>query len=160
MIAVLQRIALVAYRSTIRACFLVSWLALLGLSIAVIVGVVDRFVLEEGFAWPEAIGRALLIWLSLIGAVLTAERRGHFAAGLVPATSPIAKGVDYFVRLMTALILLYLSVSAFEVMEIVGGQEMAGIELSIMWIYVPLPIACFLMSIASVMHGISGEEQG
>lgn len=156
----LKRAAEIAYRAAIRACFLVAWLALLGLSLAVFVGVFDRFILAEGFAWPEAIGRALLIWLSLIGAALTAERRGHFAAGIIPATSPIARGMDHVVRVVSAIILLYLSYSAFEVMEIVGGQEMSGIELSIMWIYIPLPIACFLMAIASVMHGISGEEQG
>ena len=160
MLLPLKRVALIAYRSAIRACLLVAWVSLLGLTIAVFVGVVDRFILEAGFAWPEAIGRALLIWLSLIGAVLTADRRGHFAAGVIPATSPLGKAMDYVVRILSALVLLYLSVSAFEVMMVVGGQEMAGIELSIMWIYVPLPIACFLMAIASVLHGISGEEQG
>jgi TRAP-type C4-dicarboxylate transport system permease small subunit len=158
--ASLKRTADIAYRAAMRACSLVAWAALLGLSIAVFVGVFDRFILAEGFAWPEAIGRALLIWLSLIGAALAAERRGHFAAGIIPPGSPFARGMDHVVRIVSAIILLYLSYSAFEVMEIVGGQEMAGIELSIMWIYVPLPIACFLMAIASVKHGISGDEQG
>ena len=148
------------YGLIIKLCVVVAWLSLLGLTIAVVVGVADRFIFKIGFAWPEAIGRALLIWLSLSGAVLAADRKGHFAAGIIPIDSSFGRKAGYVVRILTAIMLLYFAWSSYEVMDIVSGQEMAGIELSIVWIYIPLPIACFLMAIASLLHGISGEEQG
>ena len=48
----------------------ISMILLLAMCGATVMGVLDRFVLGVGLAWPEEVSRFLLIWVSLLAAAI------------------------------------------------------------------------------------------
>ncbi len=51
---------------------------LAGLVVVVFVGIVDRYVLRTGQAWPEELSRYLLLWTSFLAAAAAAYRLSHY----------------------------------------------------------------------------------
>lgn len=51
---------------------------LAGLVVVVFVGIVDRYVLRTGQAWPEELSRYLLLWISFLAAAAAAYRLSHY----------------------------------------------------------------------------------
>jgi TRAP-type C4-dicarboxylate transport system permease small subunit len=86
----------------------------------VVWGVVSRYVLGHQSRWTEELAIYLLIWISLLGAAVTYEKKGHL-------------GVDYFVGKMDraaqrlAAVMVELFVAAFAGFALVyGGIELVG----------------------------------
>ena len=117
--------------------------------------VATRFILRDPSKWTEELARMILIWVSLMGAALAFERKGHL-------------GVDYFVGKLNPTartvseIVAYLLVAAFSASVLVYGGAMlvqqtlsAGQPspaLAIEWghVYLALPISGFFIVLFSM----------
>ncbi len=117
--------------------------------------IITRFIIGDPSIWTEELARMLLIWVSLMGAALTFERKGHL-------------GVDYFVGKLSAKLkkvaelVAYLLVAVFSalvifwgglllVLNALSGKGQPSPALGIEWghVYLALPISgCFIVLFA------------
>ncbi|MBA3432120.1 MAG: TRAP transporter small permease subunit, partial [Actinobacteria bacterium] len=49
----------------------------------VFIGVLDRYALKTGQAWPDELSRYLLIWVSFLAAAVSAQRLGHYTVAVL-----------------------------------------------------------------------------
>jgi TRAP-type C4-dicarboxylate transport system permease small subunit len=120
-------------------------LAMAVLVLAVVWQVVSRFVLSRPSSWTEELARALMIWVSFLGAAVAYARGGHL-------------GVDYFVNRLAApsrrvvTVGAHLAVAFFSLLVMVyGGALLVGrvlalgqltpaLGLHVGHLYLPVPI--------------------
>jgi TRAP-type C4-dicarboxylate transport system permease small subunit len=111
--------------------------------------VIYRYFLTQPLHWSEEMARYLFVWISLLGAALSVQRRGHF-------------GMDFFFRMLSQkgrrflIFLIYLLVGIVMLVLLVYGivlvqktvaQQSPAMEISMGWAYACLPVGAALMSI-------------
>ena len=131
----------------------VAGISLLGLCISVLAAVLDRYLFKVGLAWPEEVGRLLLVWLSFAGAVIASDQGKHFAVANLAASLTSWGGLIWSgaLKMITLALLVFLGLQARVLIEIVGGQVMASLNASIIWLYVPLMIFAFAMAAVEII---------
>ena len=111
--------------------------------------VIYRYVLIQPLYWSEELARYLFIWLSILGAVLGLQKRGHF-------------GLDIFYRMVPdkergfLQLLIYLLMGAVSLVILIHGvklvqatflQKSPAMGISMGWAYACLPVGAGLMAI-------------
>lgn len=139
------------------AAWSVAGLCLAGLTIVLGVAVLDRYVFMVGFAWPDAMGRMLLVWLSLSGAVVASLEARHFTleVEMVDEEAPVSKAGFYGKVLVSSLIIVivvWLAVYGLRVMNVLGRQTISELNISITWLYVALPLAAGGIALVETMN--------
>ena len=115
--------------------------------------VFTRYVLKDPSTWTEELATMLLMWVSLLGACVAFNRKGHL-------------GVDYFISKLSVKnkvaveLLTHLIVAFFSVILIYGGckivsftlltnQLSAALEIKMGYVYLVLPISgLFILAVA------------
>lgn len=129
------------------ACLLLALAAGLGLY-----QVATRFIFSEPSTWTEVSIRMALIWMVLLGTV-TAFRQGALVS--VDLMYRLSRGVwqKLLHLVITAVTIVFLLVLVWYGADIawrVRFQELAGLEISISWAYLALPVGA-LFSCAAVI---------
>jgi len=140
-----------------RITDVILWLACAFLAVAASFGiyqVVTRFVFSEPSIWSEVGTRMALIWMVFLGTV-AAFRHGALVS--VDLAYRLSKGawrkVLHFT--ITAVTLVFLGVILWFGIDItwkVRFQELAGLEISISWAYLALPVGALFSMLAVVAH--------
>lgn len=133
------------------------WLACAFLVIAASFGiyqVITRFVLNEPSTWSEVGIRMALIWMVFLGTV-AAFRHGALVS--VDLAYRLSKGAwrKTLHFIITAVTLVFLAVILWFGIEItwrVRFQELAGLEISIAWAYLAMPVGALFSMLAVVAH--------
>ena len=120
-----------------------------GMTLIVFLQVVYRYVLVQPLHWSEELARYLFIWLSMLGATLGLQKRGHFGLDFFYRMLPnrgrrFLQFLTYF--LMGGVILVIL-VQGIKLVETTALQESPAMGISMAWAYACLPIGAFLMAI-------------
>lgn len=68
-----------------RACLFIAGASLIIITIIIPYGVFCRYVLNSAASWPEGMAVLLMIWLSLLSAVVCYRENLHIGVGLLPA---------------------------------------------------------------------------
>ena len=68
-----------------RACLFIAGICLVVITIIIPWGVFTRYVLNSASSWPEPLAVLLMIWLSLLSAVVCYRENLHIGVGLLPA---------------------------------------------------------------------------
>ena len=68
-----------------RACLFLAGLCLVVITIIIPWGVFTRYVLNSASSWPEPMAVLLMIWLSLLSAVVCYREHLHIGVGVLPA---------------------------------------------------------------------------
>lgn len=135
----------------------ILWLACAFLAVAASFGiyqVVTRFVFSEPSTWSEVGTRMALIWMVFLGTV-AAFRHGALVS--VDLAYRLSKGAwrKALHFTITAVTLVFLGVILWFGIDItwkVRFQELAGLEISISWAYLALPVGAFFSMLAVVAH--------
>ena len=69
-----------------RACLFIAGISLIVITIIIPWGVFTRYVLNSASSWPEPLAVLLMIWLSLLSAVVCYRENLHIGVGLLPAS--------------------------------------------------------------------------
>ncbi len=135
--------------------FLIASFAVL--TVSVLWGVISRYVLGDQSSWTEELSIYLLVWVSLLGAALTYEERGHL-------------GVDYLVEKMdpAAQTVAALFVEAVVLVFAVGGLVIGGwilvtrtldagqlsptLQVKVGYLYMAAPISGVFFTLFSLEH--------
>lgn len=132
--------------------FLAAFL-LVTLTIVVILGVIDRFILHMSFAWPEELGRFLLIWTSLICAAVTAGNKNHFIVDII--VNKFKKNWHLYtiwtiiINLISALIVLITIFKSIPLVQLgsISTAPSMGIHMSLVYVSIPISFTFILIFI-------------
>ncbi len=114
--------------------------------------VVTRFVLQQPATWSEVLIRTLIVWMVYlgaaagfrIGALVSVDALARFAKGPWKRTVELAAGCS-------ALVLLFVCAWwGWQVAWRLRFQNLAGLEISIIWLYAAVPVGCAFAMLAVV----------
>lgn len=140
-----------------RVTDVMLWLGCAFLAVAASFGiyqVITRFVFAEPSTWSEVGTRVALIWMVFLG-IVAAFRHGALVS--VDLAFRLSKGawrktLHFFI---TAVTLVFLGVILWFGIDItwkVRFQELAGLEISISWAYLALPVGALFSMLAVIAH--------
>lgn len=133
------------------------------LGLAVVAGfwqVATRFVLSNPASWSETLVRVSLIWMVMLGLAGTL-RQGALVS--IDIAERLAKGA---VRAVIRVLILVSNLSLLVVLcwfgakisILVGGQTLAGLEVSIAWAYAAIPVGCALAIVGALAHFLDRQH--
>ena len=158
-----RKLLFLSYAWLIRSLEITVMIIMAVLVIDVLLQVFTRKILGTPWGWTDELAKMLLIWLSLLGAAVGFQRKGHL-------------GVDYFVNKLPqkskifAEITVYLLIAIFSASILLfGGFQLAlstlktgqpSPAMQIEWghVYLALPISgCFILifSIETIFKNIA-----
>jgi len=110
--------------------------------------VVYRYLLTQPLHWSEEMARYLFVWISLLGAAMSVQRRGHFGMDFFCRMLP-SKGrrfIACLVYLLVGIVMLVLLVYGIVLVGKTADQRSPAMEISMGWAYACLPVGAALMS--------------
>ncbi len=123
----------------------VAGIGLICMVVVVLIGILDRFVLNIGLPWPEELTRFLLIWLSFLSAALAITTRGHYVidcfCNLIFKQSRQRLFLQAVVTLVTGCLTIPVLLKAADLAAKVSWQLEPALQLSMTWVYVSMPIS-------------------
>lgn len=119
------------------------------MTVVVFLQVFYRYVLTEPLHWSEELARYLFVWLSMFGASLAVQKRGHFGFDIL--FQAFSQRIRWYMRLsihllMEAVILVIL-VQGVTLVQKTMPQESPAMGISMGWAYACLPVGAALMAL-------------
>jgi TRAP-type C4-dicarboxylate transport system permease small subunit len=142
---------------------LATALAVLALAVAVAAGfwqVVSRFATSTPATWSEALVRAALIWMTMLGLAVTIRTGALIAIDLAHrlAPAPLKRGME-LASLVSVLVLMgTLFWFGWGMTERVRFQNLAGLEISIAYAYAAIPVGAAFAAIGAVAAFLDRRE--
>jgi len=146
-----------------RLTAIVTALALALLALASCLGfyqVLTRFVFESPSDWTEVATRTALIWMVYLGMVAT-FREGALVS--VDVLYRLCRGrarvaLEGVITLLTLAFLVVVAWAGFEVTWRIRFQSLAGMDISISWAYLAVPLGACLSMLAVVAHFLDPQR--
>lgn len=114
--------------------------------------IVLRYVFSKANAWSEELARYAFIWLVMLAASLGARRGRHmcidFIVDKLPA--PLKTFITLGTRLLAIFFFLVLGWKGGELLSFTMNQNSTGLEISMAFVYLAIPIGAFFMILFSV----------
>ena len=119
------------------------------MTVVVFLQVVYRYVLTQPLYWSEEVARYLFVWLSILGAALGLQKRGHFGLDLFYRMLPIQgrRVLEMIIYLLMGAVVLVILVQGISLVEKTSLQESPAMGISMGWAYACLPVGAALMAI-------------
>jgi len=130
-----------------EAAVLITLVAVM--TVVVFLQVVYRYVLTQPLHWSEELARYLFVWLSILGATLGLQKRGHFGLDIFYQMLP-NKGrrfLQRFIHLLIGCIILVILVQGIKLVQMTIPQESPAMGIPMGWAYACLPGGAALMAI-------------
>lgn len=116
---------------------------LIGVVIVTVLGVLDRFILGIGLTWTEETARFLLIWASLISAVVATRHGLHFKVELFSRRlGPLGMQA---IALLCVLISLTVCIYGVRLTLFFHGQTSPALGLPMSLVYASVPVSFALI---------------
>jgi len=142
-----------------EAAVLITLVAVM--TVVVFLQVVYRYVLTQPLHWSEELARYLFVWLSILGATLGLQKRGHFGLDFFYRMFP-DKGrrfLQFLIYLLMGGVILVILVQGIKLVQITVLQESPAMGISMGWAYACLPVAAALMTIHLLVIFIKDTEK-
>lgn len=141
---------------TTRLSFGLAMLGLALMAAATFFQVVTRFVFNAPSAWSEVAARSIMIWTVYLGMAAAFRAGAMIAVDFVLQITPPRLRI-YMHSIATLLCGLFLGLLLWQgilMTERVSNQALAGLPLSIAWIYAALPTGAFFALLALISRWI------
>lgn len=119
------------------------------MTVVVFLQVFYRYVLAQPLHWSEELARYLFVWLSIFGATLAVQKRGHFGFDILFRAFP--QRIRWYVRLLIHLlmeaVILVILVQGITLVQKTVPQESPAMGISMGWAYACLPVGAALMAL-------------
>ncbi len=142
-----------------EAAVLITLVAVM--TVVVFLQVVYRYVLTQPLHWSEELARYLFVWLSILGATLGLQKRGHFGLDFFYRVFP-DKGrrfLQFLIYLLMGGVILVILVQGIKLVQVTMLQESPAMGISMGWAYACLPVAAALMTIHLLVIFIKDTEK-
>ena len=119
--------------------------------------VIFRYFVGSSLDWIEEISRILLIWLVFIGAAVALKRNEHIAVHFFVSFFPswTRAYIEIFSNFLILFFSFFLFVEGVQFVIISMDTTFPALQTSIAWLYIGLPIGCFLMIIYGLKNLIT-----
>ena len=119
------------------------------MTVVVFLQVLYRYIFAQPLQWSEELARYLFVWLSILGATLAVQKKGHF-------------GLDFFYKMVSNRFQRIMRIPLYLLMGIVvfvilsqgiilvqktALQDSPAMGISMSWAYASLPVGGALMAI-------------
>jgi TRAP-type C4-dicarboxylate transport system permease small subunit len=132
------------------------------ITVIVFLQVVYRYVLTEPLHWSEELARYLFVWLSILGATLGLQKRGHFGLDFFYRILP-NKGrrfLQFLTCLLMGCVILVIFVQGIRLVQATVLQESPAMGIPMGWAYACLPVGALLMAIHLVLIFLKDWNNG
>lgn len=119
------------------------------MTIIVFLQVVYRYVLVQPLHWSEEMARYLFVWLSILGATLAVQKRGHFGLDIFYRMLPDRgrRVLEFVLHLLMGTVIFVILVQGILLVQKTIPQESPAMGISMGWAYACLPVGAGLMAI-------------
>jgi TRAP-type C4-dicarboxylate transport system permease small subunit len=120
-----------------------------GMTLIVFLQVIYRYVLAQPLYWSEELARYLFIWLSMLGATLALQKRGHFGLDFFYRMLSDQKRLflQILIHLLMGGVILVILIQGVKLVQATALQKSPAMEISMAWAYACLPVGAGLMAI-------------
>ena len=132
------------------------------MTVVVFLQVVYRYVLTQPLHWSEELARYLFVWISILGAAVGVQRRGHFGMDFFYRMLP-DKGrrfLLFIIYLLMGVVILVLLIQGIALVQKTTAQQSPAMEISMGWAYACLPVGGALMVIHLLVIFIKDWNNG
>lgn len=131
-------------------------LSLIAIIVLILLQVFNRYVLESSLVWSEELARFLFIWLVYLSTSYAVRDNKHLAITFLieNSKSPLTKYILQAISLIsTATFAAFCIVWGTKMLFFLArtGQKAPALEVSIIWVYLALPVCMGLMFIRSAI---------
>ncbi len=119
------------------------------MTVVVFLQVLYRYVFAQPLQWSEELARYLFVWLSIMGAALALQRKGHFGLDLFykMLSSRFRRTVKFPVYLLLGIVIFVILFQGIILVQKTALQESPAMGISMAWAYASLPVGGALMAI-------------
>jgi TRAP-type C4-dicarboxylate transport system permease small subunit len=119
---------------------------LIGIISAVLINIFYRYVLSLPIREADEISRLLLIYMGFLGAVYAYRRNIHISVKMIPETI-LKKGLILKLTFLILFFILHIILIKFGWEYALNMKEAIspGLEISMMWMYLSVPLSALLM---------------
>lgn len=123
--------------------------------------VVARFVLHSPLDWSEVLTRAAIIWAVMLGVALAFRQGAMITVEFLRTRlrGGARRALEHLVNIACLGFLGFLVWVGVQMLERVRFQSIAGLEVSIAWVYLAIPVGAALAAIALLLRWFMPEEE-
>ena len=128
---------------------------LVGMMGDVLFGIGDRYIFRVGAAWPEEIGRYLLIWVAFLAAAIVVRHQEHFVIFyFVDSWAPerLKRGLRLFAYGLTFGVGVALLAAGGPLLETGALQISPGSEIPMSWVFAAVPVSGAFIMYYTILH--------
>lgn len=138
------------------------------LAVILIAAVFYRYALNDAFAWSEEGSKYLMVWLTFLGAPIALRHAAHINIDLLVKLFP-PRGRQAFYLFIHLIIIATMGILLWKgwgFAQLGARQVASSFSLSMVWMYVAVPIGSALTCLVAVEHvlralcGIADPSQG
>ena len=130
-----------------EAAVLITLVAVM--TLIVFLQVVYRYVLIQPLYWSEELARYLFVWVSILGATLALQKRGHFGLDFFYRMLPgqQRRFLQFLIHLFVGIVIFVILIQGVRLVQATILQKSPAMEISMGWAYACLPVGAALMAI-------------
>ena len=131
-------------------CELLAGLGVLVLAVLVTATVFLRFVVGSPPHWAEELPRLVLVWTTLVGAVVCSHRRTHLEAGIAPllVRSPrYRRHIHAFNDLVLVALFALLGKAGWDLAQLTMSQTTTALQMPAGILYLAVPVGCAALAL-------------
>jgi TRAP-type C4-dicarboxylate transport system permease small subunit len=131
------------------------------MTVVVSLQVIFRYVLTQPLYWSEELARYLFVWLSILGATLALQKRGHFGLEIFFRKLPqqMRRWVEFLILFLVGALVVVILASGIELVEKTASQESPAIGIPMSWAYACLPVGAALMTFHLLVIFLKGRTK-
>jgi TRAP-type C4-dicarboxylate transport system permease small subunit len=130
-----------------EAAVLIAMVAVM--TVVVFLQVLFRYVFAQSLQWSEELARYLFVWLSIFGAALALQKKGHFGLDLLyrMLSARFQRVIKFPVYLLMGMVIFVILFHGIILVQKTALQESPAMGISMAWAYASLPVGGALMAI-------------
>jgi TRAP-type C4-dicarboxylate transport system permease small subunit len=136
----------------------VAMVAFCIMQVCVFIQVFTRYVLNLPLSWPEEVARYSLVWLTFLGASAAVRANDHIRIDvLLMRVSPNVRSLlVVLTNICAAVILIAVTPAGFGLVRLMIGIPTAALQVSMSWVYLPVPLSFSLMIVQLITSSVFG----
>lgn len=138
-----------------RVCMALACVALALAALAGLYQVIARFVLESPSAWTEVLTRFLVVWSVFLGLAPSLRGGALLSVDLAYRKLSSTRWLRPLQALISLACMVFLTVAfwwGLQLVQRIRFQNLAGLEISISWAYLAVPMGAAFAMVAVVAH--------
>ncbi len=123
----------------------------------VFIQVFTRYVFNLPLSWPEEVARYSLVWLTFLGASAAVRAHDHIRidALLTRVSEGVRSRLTILANLLAASVLIVVTPAGFGLVSLMMGIPTAALQVSISWVYLPVPLSFSLMIAQLITNSVA-----